>query len=69
MGLVPRAELAEQLDVPAPTHAALIHLASVISGRDYAREGRTLATLGLGDVPGSRLRAVIDSGMLELQPS
>lgn len=65
MGLVPRAELGDRLGVPVPTHRALIHLASVINGRDHTVEGRTLACLGLGRVPGPYIRRTVDEALLE----
>jgi glycerol-3-phosphate dehydrogenase len=51
MSLVPMASLGEMLGVPTPTIKSLIHLASVIHGRDYWAEGRTaerLERLGRG---------------------
>lgn len=64
IGLVPWAELGDRLGVPVPTCKALIHLASVINGRDYAAEGRTLARLGLGGVSGAELRRTVDDGLV-----
>jgi opine dehydrogenase len=49
-GLVPWSQLAGLAGVPTPTMDCLIHLASVMNGIDYAREGRTLASLGLQGV-------------------
>ncbi len=64
IGLVPWAELGDRLGVPVPTCKALIHLASVINGRDHAAEGRTLARLGLGGVSGAELRRTVDDGLV-----
>lgn len=47
MSLVPIASLADQLGVPVPTIKVFIHLASIIHGRDYFSEGRTVERLGL----------------------
>lgn len=63
MGLVPWAELGNRLGVPVPTCSAIIHLVSVINGRDHAAEGRTLARLGLTHVPGDSIRRAVDEGL------
>jgi opine dehydrogenase len=45
--LVPIASIGEMLGVPTPTIRAIIHLASIMHGVDYWKEGRTLERLGL----------------------
>lgn len=45
-GLVPWMHLAAAVDCPTPTIAALVQLASVINGLDYARQGLTLQGMG-----------------------
>lgn len=62
MGLVFWVELGARLNVPLPTCRSLVHLTSLINGRDYAVEGRTLARLGLDAVPAERLREAVDHG-------
>lgn len=47
MSLVPMSSLGRMLDVPTPTMDAFIHMASVIHGCDYAKEGRTVERLGI----------------------
>lgn len=47
MGLVAWASMGRALGVPTPTVDALIHLAGIIKGRDYWKEGRTLERVGL----------------------
>lgn len=47
MALVPWAQLGDACGVPTPTMHSLIHLASIIKGVDYSKEGRTLKYLGL----------------------
>lgn len=46
-GLVPLSSLGRQIGVPTPTIDALIHLACLITGIDYRREGTTAERLGL----------------------
>jgi opine dehydrogenase len=45
--LVPIASIGEMLGVPTPAIRAIIHLASVMHGVDYWKEGRTVETLGI----------------------
>lgn len=45
--LVPIASMGQQLVVPTPTINSLIHLASVVNGKDYWKEGRTVQRLGI----------------------
>jgi opine dehydrogenase len=56
MSLVPMASLGEMLGVPTPTIKSLIHLASVIHGRDYWAEGRTVERLGIAGMSVRELR-------------
>ncbi len=59
-GLVLFSSLGQALGVPTPTADALIQIASLISGRDYRAEGRTLERLGLRGTGGPELRALVD---------
>jgi len=47
MSLVPIASIGEMLGVPVPTIRVMIHLASLIHGRDFWKEGRTVERLGI----------------------
>jgi len=47
MSLVPIASIGEMLGVKVPTIRAIIHLASLIHGRDFWKEGRTVDRLGI----------------------
>ena len=47
MSLVPIASIGEMLGVKAPTIRAMIHLASIIHGKDFWKEGRTVERLGI----------------------
>lgn len=59
--LVPMCELAAQAGVQTPTMRALVELGGGLAGRDYWRDGRTLAALGLA----GRGRAELDAPLYE----
>lgn len=61
-GLVPLAHLGRLAEMPTPTMDALIHLASVVKGIDYMREGLTLERLGLAGVSRDRLELLLMDG-------
>ncbi len=56
-GLVPWTQLAENANVPTPTITALTHLAGLLNGVDYAREGLTLARMGLANKTAEEISA------------
>jgi opine dehydrogenase len=56
-GLVPWMHLAAAAGSPAPTITALTHLAGVINGIDYPREGLTLERMGLAGKTTHEIRA------------
>jgi opine dehydrogenase len=49
MGLVPWASMGRKLGVATPTVEMMIHLAGLVSGADFWKEGRTMERLGLAD--------------------
>lgn len=61
-GLVPMMELARQAGLQVPTMEAVTQLACIIRGRDFRREGRTLASLGLDGLQGPALLEVLKGG-------
>lgn len=61
-GLVPLSGLGDLARVPTPTMKSLIHLGSVMNEIDYASEGRTLAKLGLADIPTDRIQEFLYEG-------
>jgi opine dehydrogenase len=61
-GLVPWAALGDVVGVDTPTMDDLIVLASVVSGRDYARTGLTLERLGLEGVKLETFETFLESG-------
>lgn len=56
MSLVPIASIGDMLGVPTPTIKAIIHLASVMVGVDYWKEGRTVERLGIKGMTVKELR-------------
>jgi opine dehydrogenase len=65
-GLVPWMHLAAAAGSPAPTISALTHLAGVINGIDYPREGLTLERMGLAGKTPSEIRAHVGAPTAEL---
>jgi opine dehydrogenase len=65
-GLVPWMHLAAAAGTPAPTISALTHLAGVINGIDYPREGLTLERMGLASKTPSEIRAHVGAPTVEL---
>lgn len=62
MSLVPMASLADQLGVAVPTIKSMIHLASTMTGIDYVREGRTVASMGLEGLSVRDIRLLVVGG-------
>lgn len=57
-GLVPLSALGKALGVPTPTMRAVIDLGNTLLGRDFRREGRSLAKLGLAGKSPEEIRRV-----------
>jgi hypothetical protein len=53
--------LAAAAGSPVPTITALTHLAGVINGIDYPREGLTLERMGLARKTPGQIRAPVDA--------
>lgn len=64
--LVPLVSAGALAGVPTPTAAALVDLASVLKGLDYARHGRSLASLGLDRFSPDEVRRALDGGEASL---
>lgn len=60
--LVPLASAATAVGIPTPATDSLIGLASALVGVDFAREGRTLATIGLDGQSPDALRRLLGTG-------
>jgi opine dehydrogenase len=65
-GLVPWMHLAAAAGRPAPTIAAVTHLAAMINGIDYPREGLTLQRMGLAGKTPAQIRAHVGAPVAEL---
>jgi opine dehydrogenase len=61
-GLIPMRELAGSVGVPSPAIDAVVRLAQVLAGHDFAAEARTLARLGLADMDAGQVRRVVAEG-------
>lgn len=61
-GLAPMSELGDMVGVGTPTMKALIHLAELVTGVDYATAGLTLEKMGLAHVPLNRLPEFLYEG-------
>lgn len=62
MSLVPIASLGDMLGVETPTIKAMIRLASIMHGRDFWAEGRTVEALGLRDMSVKEIRMLAVGG-------
>ena len=63
--LVPMASLGMHLGVPVPTMEAIIHLASILTKRDFMSEGRTVERLGLSGLDVRGIRKLVEEGAME----
>jgi len=61
-GLVLISSIGKRFNVPTPTVDAIIHLASVLNGTDYRKEGMTLEKLGLGDMSKEEIEEYLRKG-------
>ena len=55
-------ELGRLAGVPTPTIDHIVHLASVIIGRDFRAEGLTLARMGFGDITKGEFLKLLTDG-------
>ncbi|MFQ6038249.1 MAG: NAD/NADP octopine/nopaline dehydrogenase family protein [Candidatus Aminicenantales bacterium] len=62
MSLVPLASIGEMLKVETPAIRALIHLASIMRGRDFWKEGRTVEKLGIKGMSVKDIRLLAVAG-------
>jgi opine dehydrogenase len=64
MSLVPLASIGEMLKVEIPTIKNIIHLASLMRGKDFWKEGRTVDKLGIQNKSIKEIRLLAVSGEL-----
>jgi opine dehydrogenase len=62
MSLVPLASIGEMLKVETPTIRFIIHIASLIRGKDFWKEGRTVEKLGIKGMSIKDIRMLAVSG-------
>jgi len=65
LGLSFLISVAELVDVPTPLARALLAIGGAICGEDFMRTGRTLATLGLGNLDRSELQTLLREGFAQ----
>jgi opine dehydrogenase len=65
--LVPIASIGEMLGVPTPTICSIIHLASVMHGVDYWKEGRTVDRLGIKGMSVKDIQFLVAGAEVPLQ--
>ncbi|PIP15783.1 MAG: NADP transhydrogenase subunit alpha [bacterium (Candidatus Ratteibacteria) CG23_combo_of_CG06-09_8_20_14_all_48_7] len=58
--LVPIVSIGEMLGVPCPMIKTLIYLASVLQGKDYWREGRTVEKIGIAGLSVKEIRQLVE---------
>jgi opine dehydrogenase len=61
-GLIPMAALGKAAGIPTPTLDGLIQLATVMAGRDFAADARTIERLGLAGQDAAQIRATLEDG-------
>lgn len=62
-GLAFLVSVADWAEVPAPTATGLLAVASAICDTDFRAKGRTLETLGLGDLSREQMQAMLETGL------
>lgn len=61
-GLIPMGALAGAVGVDAPVIAGLVRFASLMAGRDFAAEARTLARMGLAGMSLGEIKDAVENG-------
>lgn len=62
VGLMPMSELGRAAGVPTPAIDAVIRLACVLAGNDFAADARTLDRMGLAGIGAAQLRRTLTDG-------
>ncbi|MBB6063448.1 opine dehydrogenase [Thermosipho japonicus] len=63
MSLVPISEMAKKLGINTPAIDSIIYLSSIMMGRDFYREGRTLERLGISKLSLDEIKNLIYKGV------
>jgi opine dehydrogenase len=62
VGLMPMRALGEAVGVPTPAIDAVIRLAQILAGSDFAADARTLDRMGLAGISAAQIRQVVETG-------
>ena len=62
VGLMPMSALGRAAGVPTPAIDAVIHLASIFAGSDFAGTARTLNRMGLAGMDADQIRRTLEEG-------
>jgi opine dehydrogenase len=62
VGLMPMAALGTAAGVPTPAISAVIRLATILAGSDFAADARTLDRMGLAGMDVAQIRRTLDEG-------
>jgi opine dehydrogenase len=62
VGLVPMCAIGKAVGVPTPAIEAVIKLAQILAGSDFAGEARTLARMGLTAMDAGQIKRTLDEG-------
>jgi opine dehydrogenase len=62
MGASLTVSLARKAGIPTPTYDCMIHLASIVNGKSFYAEGRTLENLGLGGMSLKQIDGYVKTG-------
>jgi opine dehydrogenase len=62
VGLMPMSALGQAAGVPTPAIDAVIHLATILAGSDFAATARTLDRMGLAGMDAAQIRRTLDEG-------
>ena len=64
MALVPMREFGHLAGVETPAIDGIVTICSILNGRDYFAEGRTLARLGLEGLTVGEVRGLVGTGVV-----
>jgi opine dehydrogenase len=62
VGLIPMREIGRAVGVATPALDAVIAVASIMAGTDFASSARTLDRMGLAGMNAAQIRRVVDNG-------